>query len=186
MMSNQKEMKKVKILELIGICLVITALISAYGLYYTSQEYAKVTETQLNVEAHITGIEVSKNISDPGVDLDVLVLNNVSQLDIQVYMIEYRVYASDIPIYTPFQRDYIGIVVSTGGYEVIEAGTNEEYTISMSLDTTSDQYHLLDMISPDDSGYFVISGRVHYEISGPSGLQNSAYFYFAGQLGVSP
>ena len=101
MMSSQKPLQKTKILELIGICLVITALISAYGLYYTSREYAKVTETQMNADAYITGITVSKNITDPGLDIDILVLNNVSQLDIDVYLIEFRVYVSDIPINMP-------------------------------------------------------------------------------------
>ena len=188
MMSDQKEMKKTKILELIGICLVITALISAYGLYYTSQEYAKVTETQLNADAYITGIAVSKNISDLGVDINILVLNNISQLDIKIYMIEYSVYASDIPINRPNQMDFLGTVASASNTNFVEAGTNFEYTISMGLDPTSDQYDKLVDISPspDNSAHFVVSGTVFYKISGPSGLQGTVPFYFVGMLEVSP
>jgi len=186
MMSSQKPIKKTKILELIGICLVITALISAYGLYYTSQEYAKVTETQMNADAYITGITVSKNITNPGMDIDILVLNNVSQLDIEVYLIEFRVYASDIPINMPNQRDYLGIVASSSGDDIVEAGTNYMYRVPLNIDPTSEYYHKLVDISTDDSGYFVVVGTVYYEISGPSELKNSIPFYFAGKLGVSP
>ena len=162
------------------------ALVSAYGLYYTSREYAKVTETQLNAEAFITNITISKNISNPKVVIDILVLNNASQLDIEIYLIEYRVYASDIPISMPFQRDYIGITTSTSGDDLVEAGTSNMYTVPMSLNPTTDQYNKLDDISHNNSGYFVVSGRVHYKISGPSEFQNSVPFYFAGKLGVSP
>ena len=126
MMSSQKPIKKAKILELIGICLVIMALISAYGLYYTSREYSKVTETQLNAGAFLTDIVVSKNITDPGVDINVMVLNNASHLDIEVYLIELRVYASDIPINMPYPSDYLGIMRSTSGSDLVEAGTNYE------------------------------------------------------------
>ncbi len=186
MMSSQKPIKKTRILELIGICLVIMALISAYGLYYTSEEYAKVTETQMNAGAYITGIEVSKNISDPGLDVDILVLNNASQLDVEVYLIEFRVYASDVPITTPSQLDYLGTVASSSGGDIVEAGTNYMYRIPLNIDPISDPYQKLVDTSPDGSGYFIVQGTVYYEISGPSELQNTIPFYFSGKLGVAP
>lgn len=184
-MSQRKITQKKDILEIIGICLIITALISAYGLYYTSREYAKVTETQMNAQAFISDVSVSINDMDSSINVNVLVLNNVSQLDIEIYLIEYKIYASEILITTPNQRDYFGTISSTGGGNgTIKAGEYVIYDVPLSVSQVSTQHSQLNDLMSDGQAYFIVQGKVYYKISGPSELQEYIHFYSVNMVSL--
>lgn len=173
------KMERDRILEIIGVCLIVTALVSAYGLYYTSREYARVTETRLNAAAFIIDLDVTMENHSSRIDIDTLVLNNVSKLDIEIYLIEYRIFASSEPINMINQRDYFGSVSNTGGANnIVAAGGFREYKSSMLISANSTLSPKLESIMNGGIGYFIVQGRVHYTISGPSELQDSIPFYY--------
>ncbi len=190
MMSKPGKMKRSDIIEIIGICLIITALISTYGIYYTSNEYAKVTETQMNINAVVPYYpqSVSMFMADntSTINVNIAVLNNVSRIDVEIYLIEYTIYASDEPIHLPDYNDYIGIVAFSGsGNEIVPAGENQIYNVPIVIDSDNEYYPKLQDITLDGSAYLLIQGRVHYKLTGASGLQDSIIFYYINEVGVN-
>lgn len=148
-------MKRYDILEIIGICLIIVAMISAYGLYYTSNEYAKVTETRLNMEANITAVSVSFSYDGARITVDG-VIKNPSRLDIDVYFIEIRVYVSSETT-SPTLKNFVGLASGTGGLEgTINAKSSDEFSVLLNLDNGSKGFDLLTQNTAGGGGYFLL------------------------------
>ncbi len=191
MMSDTGKIKKrSEIIEIIGICIIITALISAYGIYYISNEYAKVTETQMNIGAYVPygddSVSVTYLDNHSIVNVNIAVSNIESRLDVDIYLIEYSIYISDEPIVRPDYNDYIGMITSSAsGNDILEAGTGQMYNIPITFDSDNEYYSKLTDVTEDGSGYVLIQGRAHYKIMGSSGLQDSIMFYYGDKVSVN-
>ena len=139
----------------------------------------------MNAQAFTYDVSISTTDTSFSIDVNVLVLNNVSQLDIEVYLIEYMIYASEILITTPNQRDYFGTISSTGrGNGTIEAGEYMIYDVPLPIKHDSTQYSQLNDILSKGQAYFIVQGKVHYKISGPSELLDSLHFYSVNLVGL--
>ena len=82
------------ITNLIGILLVIVALVSAGGLYFVASEYSKISETMVVIESRMVDLSVV-NSSDEAIIYFTVIVNNTSDLDIDVYRIEYDIHSDD-------------------------------------------------------------------------------------------
>jgi hypothetical protein len=87
-----KKENSLSITTLIGIILVIIAIVSAGGLYFVASEYAKISETLVVIESGIHDVSVTNTTDDVTFHFSVYV-NNTSELDIEVYRVEYDIHS---------------------------------------------------------------------------------------------
>ena len=81
------------ITDLIGVLLVVVALVSAGGLCYLAMEYSKISESLVSAEADISSVRFTVNSATGEVMVTVSVtLDNPSDLDIEIYRIEYQAF----------------------------------------------------------------------------------------------
>ncbi len=86
--------KELGVTNLIGVLLLVVAVISAGGLYYLASEYCQISDTLVSVETNGTDITLfHDNVSGQYQIIVALTVSNPSDLDIEIYSIEYLVFA---------------------------------------------------------------------------------------------
>jgi hypothetical protein len=86
--------KELGVTNLIGVLLLVVAVVSAGGLYYLAAEYCRISDTLVSVDTLGTDITVfHDNVSGQYQIVVTLTVSNPSELDIEIYSIEYLVFA---------------------------------------------------------------------------------------------
>lgn len=144
------------ILEIIGAVLIVVALLSAYGLFYTGNQYAKVVETQTTTTATITGVAATTEGENIRLRFTGVV-DNPGRLDIDVTVVEIR-----ISLYDGRYLDGLGLGTTIG--DAVLAGDTYEFIVNYVYD--ADKF----LEYADDSGSFllVFDGEANFIISGGS------------------
>ena len=179
----------VHIFNVIGIALVIVALVSAGGIYYTASSYAKITETLVNFNGELENINIT---SSPTAGTYTFITtfnfdNTVSSLDVDVYSIEFNIYAYNTPTGRMDFNNYIGAGRGIeGGNGTIEAGTTKEIRVIYELRPDSPYFlSQFNSMVVDNSVFIVISGTAWYKIVDYPAVPKSIGFYYPGQVSIN-
>lgn len=177
-------MKQFKILDWIGVCLIVVAIISAGGLFYTSNEYAKVTETRLNVWSEITNVTMTYSDGEAMLIIEGKA-HNPSRLDVEIYGVEYDVYASSMPFTSLNLKNHLAHDYDSGGGDrTVEKGGDSDfiaYFNHLKMDAFLQQLEQNNI----DTGFFAVRGEILFTIEGPGGVNEKAYFFYAGEVSLN-
>lgn len=178
----------IHIFNVIGIAVVVVALISAGGIYYTASSYAKITETRVNFNGELEQISITSSPSS-GTYTFITTFNfdnTISSLAVDVYSIEYNIYAYNTPTDRLDFNNYIGAGRGiVGGNGTIEAGTTKELQVIYELQPDSPIYmeRFMSMVV-DDSVFIVFSGSAWFKIVEFPDAWQRIEFYYPGQVSI--
>jgi hypothetical protein len=89
---------KYGIVDVIGVTLIVMALVSAGGIYYTANTYVKINDTWTNCRAFVPEVNITSSDTTTEVTFQItLFIDNPSSLDIEIVSsnVEYNVYVFD-------------------------------------------------------------------------------------------
>jgi hypothetical protein len=176
----------VHIFNVVGIALVIVALVCAGGIYYTASSYANITETLVNFNGELESISITSSLATGSYTFVTTFLfdNTVSSLDVDIYMIEYNLYAYNTPTSRMEFNNYIGAGRGIeGGNGTIEAGTTKEVRVIYDLKPDSPYFwNQFNSMIVDNSVFIVISGTAWFKIVDYPDVPKSIDFYYPGQV----
>lgn len=165
--------------NLIGILLVIVALVSAGGLYYTASTYTRISETYVSVWSEISDVSVVFDNASEEVEVTVSVLvNNPSSLDIEIYRVEYMCYMDKDPSSLSNYNRYIGSGSSSEKNNTVRAGSERVVEVSFKVDSENTYYdRVLYAMEDGPSVYFMVDGNVWFSLASYSQVQNQVGIY---------
>jgi hypothetical protein len=160
--------------NLIGVLLVIVALVSAGGLYYTASVYARISDTYVSVESAITGMSVSYNNLTQTVDVTVTVLiDNPTSLDIQVYRVEYMSYMDKDPSSIFNYNRYTGSGSTSERNNTVKAESVREMQVSFKITSENTYFdRVLYAMEDGPSLYFLVDGTVWFQVADYGQVKN--------------
>ena len=153
--------------NLIGILLIVVAIISAGGLYYTASVYTNISETYVSVEAVVSGMTIVVDNSTGDVIATVLiVVNNPSDLDIDVYRLEYMAYMShDTSTITNYDK-YVGSGSTSDRNNTVQAETIREIPVTFVIKSGSVYMErFLEATTDSNTIWTMINGLVWFNLS---------------------
>lgn len=154
------------IVNLIGISLVIVAIVSAGGLYYTAASYNNISETFATVTIDITGVSLTRDNDTGQVHINTLFLvNNPSNLDIEIYRIEYQVHADSTSSTVREYDRYVGNGGIGSSNNTISAGKLREIDLPTRINPDTTYMERFNMAEQDGSVFVFVDGIVWYRIS---------------------
>lgn len=166
---------KYGIVDVIGVTLVVIALVSAGGIYYTANTYVKINDTWTNCHAFVPGVTITSSNATSEVSFQItLFINNSSPLDIEIVPsnVEYNVYVFDIePDFTLLDSDdWLDHFITPGrgmegGNGTVEAGTQKTVLLLTSIGESPPLYwERFHDSSADGRAFVVLSGFALYNI----------------------
>jgi hypothetical protein len=162
-----KENKTPSVTNLIGIILIVVALVSAGGLYYLASEYTKISETLVSTSSEITAIRITQNNNTGDVSITVSIsVDNPSDLDIELYRIEYLTYLDRYASNQVGNDKYVGSGSTSEGNKTVQAGSSREFQVSFTISSTSP--YMSKFVYASDGGNTVfafINGYIWYNLS---------------------
>lgn len=154
------------IVNLVGITLIVVAIVSAGGLYYTASTWANISEAYATVEVGISEIDIIKDNSTGQIELTAMFLvNNPSKLDIEIYRIEYMVNVDSSPTDINDYDKYIGSGSIGNRNNTIPADSMREIQVSMSITPNSTNMDRFNSAEVDGTVYTFLYGTLWFKIS---------------------
>ncbi|MCK4265635.1 MAG: hypothetical protein KAX31_00010 [Thermoplasmata archaeon] len=169
----------INIVNLIGIMLIVVAIVSAGGLYYTASTYANISETFVSCEVFISGVNITSHNSTGEITFTTsVIIDNNSTLDIEIYRIEYTAQASNSPTTVTQYDKYIGGGSIGGRNGTVTADTIREVLVSFSINPDTTYMDRYEHALVDGGLYTYITGYVWYKISDfPEATKKLGIFY---------
>ena len=166
------------IVNLIGITLIVVAIVSAGGIYYTASTWANISEAYATVEVVISDVIIVRDNSTGQVEITAsFLVNNPSDLGIEIYRIEYLAHtdASSATI-TEYDK-YVGSGTVGNMNNTIAAGSIREIQLPTSISTR--YMERFDAAEQDGSVYIFLNSIVWYRvIDYPEATQRMDGIYF--------
>ena len=167
--------KEIGIVDVVGISLIVTALISAGGIYYLTTSYVNINDTWNSCSAVIMDVNVTMETTNEITFQITLIVNNPSKLDIEIISpnVEYNVYAFEAePKYHLMSYDdWLDHFITPGrgvieGNRTIHAGSSEELRLRTLIREDPRLYweHFQNAMT-DGQVYLYIEGFALYYIS---------------------
>jgi hypothetical protein len=161
------------IVDIIGVTLVVVAIISAGGIYYTASSYSKISDTLTSTAVFVPTVNITYSSGTGFYDLAaVITAINDSPLEIEFYEIEFNMYA--------FPTESRGLDfdhwVTAGGQISGGNGTvlgNSMSNLYQTIHTSSEK---LSNNIVNGRTYIGFSGSALYEISDYPDVTNKLYF----------
>ena len=178
--------KSIDIVNLIGVSLIIVAIVSAGGLYYTATSYANISETFASVEVSISEVITYRDNSTGEVTITALFLvDNPSDLDIEIYRIEYMAHA-DINSASVMEYDkYVGSGTMGNMNNTISANSVRDIQLSTTINPDTPYMERFNLAEQEGSVYMFLDGIVWYSITDfPEATQRLDGVYFTGGVMV--
>jgi len=159
--------KHLELTNLIGVVLVAVAIVSAGGLYYLGSEYCTISNTLVSVETLSADIIVARdNVTDRYQVIVTLLVSNPSELDIEVYSIEYMVYADKSTTTLTSYDATIGGGSSGLVDGTVEANTVKELSVMYLIGSGSLYYERLEYaMAGGNSAWMYLSGFALFKLS---------------------
>ena len=176
--------KQIDIVNLIGISLIIVAIVSAGGLYYTATSYANISETYASVEVSITEVTAVRDNVTGGITLSALFLvDNPSDLDIEIYRIEYMAHADRSPTSIMEYDKYVGSGAIGNMNNTISANSVRDIQISTTINPDTPYMERFNSAEQEGSVYMFLNGVVWFKITEfPEATQRIDGVYFMGSV----
>ena len=176
----------VDIVNLIGISLIVVAIVSAGGLYYTATSYANISEAFASVDISISEVITHRDNSTGQVVITTLFLvDNPSNLDIEIYRIEYMAHADKTSASIVEYDKYVGSGTAGNRNNTVLAGTIREIQVSTSINPDTPYMERFDYASSDGTVYMFINGMTWFKITDfPDGEPKIDGVYYMGSVVV--
>ena len=153
------------IVNLVGITLIVVAIVSAGGLYYTASTWANISEAYATVDVMISEVDIIRNNSTGEISLTAMFLiNNPSNLDIEIYRIEYMANADSSTADITDYYKYIGSGSIGNRNNTVSAGSMREVQVSMSINSNSTNMERFNSAEVGGNVYVYLYGTVWYRI----------------------
>lgn len=164
---------KYGIVDIIGVTFVVVAIISAGGIYYTASTYSDISNTLTSASVGVTEFNIT-HYEDTGTYefLTTLMINNPSNLDINIYSVEFNIYAYPSESFGLDLSHYIatGRGIQAGNSTISKESTSYIY---QRLTTTSNSIE--DNII-NGATFAGLSGFILYEIVDYPEVTKKVYF----------
>ena len=153
------------IVNLVGISLIVVAIVSAGGLVYTASTWANITETYATVQVAISDVTIFEDNSTGQVILTAyFFVDNPSNLDIEIYRIEYMTHADINPAtITEFDR-YVGSGTVGNRNNTVMAESMRQIALTMVINPDTPNMLRYEAAKQDGSVYIFLNGTVWYRI----------------------
>lgn len=178
---------RVDIVNLLGISLIVVALVSAGGLYYTAKSYADISETFATVSIDISEVKVFRDNSTGQVTIDTIfhVENNRSNLDIEIYRTEYGVNV-DVSSTDVMNYDrYVGSGSRGSANNTVMAGKVKDIQVTTRINPDTIYMDRFEQASVSGNLYMFIDGTMWYRIARfPEASQRIDGIFFMGSVVV--
>ena len=174
------------IVNLVGITLIIVAIVSAGGLYYTASTWANISEAYATVEVVISEVDIVRDNSTGGITLTAMFLvNNPSNLDIEIYRIEYMANV-DYSTSAIMEYDkYVGSGSVGNRNNTVSADSIREVQVTMSINPNSTNMVRFNSAEVDGNVYVFLYGTVWYRIINyPDASQRLDGIYYMNSVEV--
>jgi hypothetical protein len=167
------EKGKYGIVDVIGVSLVVVAIISAGGIYYTASTYSSISNTLTTTSVMVGDFNITHNeVTGTYKFLTTLVVNNPSPLDIELYSVEFNIYAYPSESYGLDLAHYIGTGRGIqGGNSTIASDTTG--VIFQQLTTTSTD---IEENIADRATFAGLSGFILFKIVDYPEVTKKVYF----------
>ncbi|MCK5309512.1 MAG: hypothetical protein KAJ33_04225 [Thermoplasmata archaeon] len=176
--------KQIDIVNLIGISLIVVAIVSAGGLYYTATSYANISETFASVEVSISEVTAFRDNGTGQVTITALFLvDNPSDLDIEIYRIEYMANADKNSGSILEYDKYVGSGTVGNTNNTIAANSVRDIQLSTTINPDTPYMERFDYAEQDGSVYMFLNGIVWFQITDfPEANQRMDGIYFMGSV----
>ena len=153
------------IVNLVGITLIIVAIVSAGGLYYTASTWANISEAYATVDVMISEVDIVRDNSTGGISITAMFLiNNPSNLDIEIYRIEYMVNVDSSTTDIMEYDKYVGSGSVGNRNNTVTAESLREIQVSTSINPNSTNMNRFNSAEVDGSVYVYLYGTVWYRM----------------------
>jgi len=154
------------IVNLVGIALVIAALVSAGGIYYTASTYSKISESFATTTVMVSDVQITR-INETGLVIftTTYVVDNPSSLDIELYRIEYMAHADISPTTITEYDRYIGSGTLSNRNGTVPAGTIREFQVPFSIGPNSTYMDRFNYAEQNGEVNTFVNGIIWYRIS---------------------
>jgi len=154
------------IVNLVGITLIVVAIVSAGGLYYTASTYANISETFASVEVSISDVHVVRNNETGEVYLTAsFFIDNPSSLDIEIYRIEYLANADSSPASITEIDKYVGSGTVGNRNNTAPAESVREIQLSTTINPNTTYMERFNYAEQNNNVYMFLNGILWYRIS---------------------
>ncbi|MCK5024769.1 MAG: hypothetical protein KAR56_04045 [Thermoplasmata archaeon] len=174
------------IVNLVGITLIVVAIVSAGGLYYTASTWADISEAYATVNVEISGLDIIRDNSTGQVSVTAMFLiDNPSDLDIEIYRVESVAnMAASATTVTDYDK-YVGSGSVGNRNNTVPAGTIREVQVSMSINPNTTYMERFNLAELDGSVYVFLYGTVWYRIINfPDAIQRQDGISYMGSVVV--
>ena len=174
------------IVNLVGITLIVVAIVSAGGLYYTASTWADISEAYATIEVVISEVDIVRNNSTGEVELTAMFLiNNPSNLDIEIYRVEYMVNVDISPTDIMDYDKYIGSGSVGSRNNTVTADSMREVQVTMSINPNSTNMDRFNSAEQDGNVYVFLYGTLWYRIINyPEASQRMDGIYYMNSVEV--
>ncbi len=174
------------IVNLVGITLIVVAIVSAGGLYYTASTWANISEAYATVEVIISEVDIIRNNSTGEISLTAMFLiNNPSNLDIEIYRIEYMVNVDSSTADIMEYNKYIGSGSVGNRNNTVSADSMREVQVSMSINPDSANMERFNLAEQDGNVHVFLYGTLWYRmVNYPDASQRMDGIYYMNSVVV--
>jgi len=175
------------IVDIIGVSLVVVALISAGGIYYTSSTYAKISDSLTNVSLQVEGVTITySNASQEYSFLVPIEFSNPSELDIEVISryVEYQIYAYKGESYSMELSNYVGPGKGIEGNGSIEARSDKNFFSLSNVKLDSPYGMTLQNSIVNGTTFVILSGFAMFKIVDFPEVTKKLSIYYAWPVSV--
>ena len=174
------------IVNLVGITLIVVAIVSAGGLYYTASTWADISEAYATVEVMISEVDIVRTNSTGEISITAMFLiNNPSNLDIEIYRIEYMINVDSSTTDITDYNKYVGSGSVGNRNNTVSAGSVREVQVSMSISSNSTNMIRFNSAEQDGSVNVFLYGTLWYRvINYPEASQRLDGIYFMDRVVV--
>ena len=173
------------IVNLVGITLIVVAIVSAGGLYYTASTWTNISEAYATVGVEINDVYIFRDNSTGQVTLNAMFLiNNPSNLDIEIYRIEFMTHVDVNPATITNYDKYVGSGSVGNRNNTVSADSMREIQLTMSINPNTTYMERFNLAEQDGNVYTFLNGVVWYRIINfPEAIQRmDGIFYMGGVM----
>lgn len=153
------------IVNLVGITLIVVAIVSAGGLYYTASTWADISEAYATVDVMISEVDIIRNNSTGEISITAMFLiNNPSNLDIEIYRIEYMTNVDSSTADIMEYNKYVGSGSVGNRNNTVSSDSMREIQVFMSINPNSTYMERFNLAEVEGNVHVFLYGTVWYRI----------------------
>ena len=153
------------IVNMVGITLIVVAIVSAGGLYYTASTWADISEAYATVTVGVSDVDIVRDNSTGQVILTAMFLvDNPSNLEIEIYRVEYMINVDASPADINDYDKYVGNGAVGNQNNTVSSDSRREIQVTMTINPDSKNMERFNNAEQDGSVFVLLNGVAWYRI----------------------